>query len=262
MPKNKNIGPKPKKHFGVKIVDGVPASEGIPMITNRHLGITIYEKCGSSNLIKFFTEDYDREWGLTSTDIHKFQNITLAKSDIRTLKGDFILIVVTRNEYDRWCAGVTQDIDEEADLCDMTIGEVVDEVASALDNTPEYINMFMRAHSHLGQKAWFNDVVSLTNNKNVHYIDIKDLSDRRFWEWVCKMDPEWPDIKSWWGKWINDYSEYDLMHKNRLVTEWIRLLLHNHKELEVIKNILSKNQQVINDIFSKKGLNKYYRDNL
>ena len=225
---------------------------GIPIITNGNLGISIYEKCGSSNLIKFFTEDYDREWGLTETDISKFQNIELVherpQSDSLTFKGNFTLVIVTRNESDRWCAGVVQDIDEEGDICEMTVGDIVDNVVSAFSNTSEYINMFMRGHSHLGNKTWFKDVTTLTDNKDVHFIDIKDLSDRRFWEWVCKMDPEWPDIKCWWNKWISFYGEYDIMHKNRLVTAWIRFLLENHEELETIENLLATNQRVIDGL--------------
>jgi hypothetical protein len=221
--------------------------DGIPIITNGNLGISVYEKCGSSNLIKFFTEDYGK-LKLTETNLHKFQNIRIEQPVCSSFKETFNLIIVTRNEYDRWCAGVTQDIDEEGDICEMTVGDIVDNIISAFDNTPEYINMFMRGHSHLGHKAWFNDIITLTDNKIVHFIDIRDLSDRRFWEWVCKVDPEWPDIKCWWSKWISFYAEYDLIHHHRLVTEWIRFLLDNHEELDTIKNLLTTNQQVIDDL--------------
>ena len=241
MPKNKLSY---KQHYQQSVLSG------IPVITTGNLGISVYEKCGSSNLIKFFTEDYDREMDeegkllLTDEDIKKFQNIKLAQSNI----GISTLIIVTRNEYDRWCAGVTQDIDEEGDLCDMTIGDIVDNVESSFVNTTEYINRFMKGHSHLGDKMWYNDVITLTDNKNVHFIDIHALSDRRFWNWVCATDPTWPDVNVWWTKWISHYGEYELMHKNRLVTEWIRFLLYNHVELDIIKKLLTTNQQVINDL--------------
>jgi hypothetical protein len=252
------------------------AWHGIPTITNGNTGISIYEKCGSSNLTKFFTEDYSVGYdsahpnqsiglpGLTKSDLKKFQNIKLGQftnSNISTL------IIVTRNEKDRWCAGVTQDMDEQADLCEMTVGEIVDEVQSAFDNTPDYINRFMRGHSHLGNKMWYNNVITLIENKIVHFIDIKDLSDRRFWDWVCATDPEWPDVKCWWNKWISEYGEYDIMHKNRLVTEWIRFLLDKHEDLKIIKNLLTTNQQVINEIkdtakwlnFGQKQIDKLLR---
>lgn len=267
-----------------KLINNLIGGDGVPMIANGNLGISVYEKCGSSNLIKFFTEDYsvgyDSEHpsqsvgglpGLTKSDLKKFQNIELVherpRFDSHTFKENFTLIIVTRNEYDRWCAGVTQDIDADADLCEMTVGDIVDNIVSAFGNTPEYINMFMRGHSHLGHKLWFNDVITLTDNKIVHFIDIKDLSNRRFWDWVCATDPEWPDIKCWWNKWISFYGEYDIMHKNRLVTEWIRFLLDNHEELDTIKNLLTTNQQVIDDLkdtgkwlnFGQKQIDKLLR---
>jgi hypothetical protein len=108
----------------------------------------------------------------------------------------------------------------------------------------------MRGHSHLGNKMWYKGIVALTNYAAVHFIDIKDLSDRRFWNWVCAQDSKWPDVNFWWDKWISEYGEYDIMHNNKLVTEWIRFLLHNHEDLDVIKNQLGTNQQVIDDLKS------------
>ena len=69
----------------------------IPTIGTEGLRISTYEKCASSKLMKFFSSR---------------NPIFTHQQPIETIDDEKIIIIVTRNELDRWCAGVTQDLDD------------------------------------------------------------------------------------------------------------------------------------------------------
>jgi len=232
------------------------------IITNGNIAITTYMKCASSNLQKFFTPTKDqwkehRNVYANPNTSRKFKDIKYSdKKGGLDIKRSCTLIVVTRNEFDRWCSGVVQDIvetfsEEKVDYGDLTMDAIANTVKHALIDTTQYINLFMGGkygHSHVGQDSWIKNITSIGHRPNTHFIDISSLSDRSFWERVCELDNTWPPVDHWWSLWEKECGPNDFLHPKKMVTEWIMDVLHKHENLKQIKKILESNQEIIENI--------------
>ena len=224
--------------------------DGLPTIGTDKLGISVYEKCASSTLIKFFAPDNP----IFSRDDWSY--FKLRQQPVETIDKDKIIIVVTRNEFNRWCAGVTQDLDDwfvdkgKGDLKDQTIATAMNKITDSFEHSDSFQETFMSAHSHIGSKLWFKDILYYTRKRpNTFFIDIDTLNDREFWDWVCKYDTSWPHVNNWWDAWKHDdYQKYPHNHPHKPITEWIRYLVDNDERLWNIRDILNSNQKIINDL--------------
>tara|TARA_B100000029_G_scaffold444904_1_gene464983 strand:- start:269 stop:1078 length:810 start_codon:yes stop_codon:yes gene_type:complete len=224
--------------------------DGLPTIGTNKLGVSVYEKCASSNLIKFFTPEnpvFSRgDWS----------ELQLRQQPVETIDDEKIIIIVTRNEYDRWCAGVTQDLDDYYiqnfgyDMKDESIANVMDMITAAYEDGDKFQDMFMSGHSHPGHKLWFKDIIQHTRKRsNTFFIDMDTLNNREFWEWVCKYDTSWPHVNNWWDDWKHDdYQMYPHNHPHKPITEWVRYLLYNDKKLKHIYSMIKANQKILDDV--------------
>ena len=208
----------------------------ISNIGTEKLSITLFEKCASSNLEKFFlSKNLQLNRGQSVEDIDKNKT----------------LIIVTRNEVDRWCAGVTQDIDQDGDIGDMTLNEFKELFMSSHNDSKLFVDLFMRGHSHLGGKLWFKDLFDLVNRGvgNTYFIDMDTLNQEKFWKWVCKKDSTWPNYKDWFSEWQEGYHKYPPEHIHKPITEWVRVILDNDERFWVIRDMLNANQRIIDSLF-------------
>tara|TARA_B100000029_G_scaffold132811_1_gene126793 strand:- start:624 stop:1337 length:714 start_codon:yes stop_codon:yes gene_type:complete len=225
------------------------------VITNGSMAISVYPKCASTNLIQFFEERTIPQSKARAKKLFK---------DSKEIKRDFdfdldihnkkncTLIVVTRNEIDRWCSGVVEDIDNESYiLFRNNIGQLTDKIKKALTDITQYKNLFMGmgdGHSHVGQLAWNKNIVSLCNRPNTHFIDISSLSDKKFWMKICEIDSEWPPVDDWWDVWEKEFKQNDCMDSRTMVTGWVKHILYKHENLLPIRTILESNQEMIESL--------------
>jgi|7_EtaG_2_1085326.scaffolds.fasta_scaffold78830_1 hypothetical protein len=209
----------------------------IPTIGTKNLGITLYEKCASSNLEHFFEPMGLKKEQQLVKDIDKHR----------------ILVIVTRSEYDRWCGGVAQDIDDKIRFEEVRLPKIRDHIMKGLNDVNSFNEVFMSQHSHMGRKLWFSQTQQLISRRSAEdttfFIDIDTLNDKKFWKWICEQDPTWPNYKDWFPEWVRTRSTYPPHHLNRPITEWIRYMLEHDERLSIIAKTLNDNQSIIDGLF-------------
>ena len=113
-------------------------------IQTQNLAITTSNKHGSTNLVNFFG-DFD------IINAHNVEELEVPKT----------VIVITRNETDRWCSGVVQELNRLEDNLDElnkdTIYNILDREANSLGNK----SIFTYDRSHLGEQPYFPYIIQL-----------------------------------------------------------------------------------------------------
>ena len=124
-------------------------------IQTQNLAITTSNKHGSTNLVGFFGD---------------FDIINATK--VEELEVPKIVIVITRNEKDRWCSGVVQELSRLEDNLDEldkdTIYDILDREVNSLGNK----SIFTYDRSHLGENPYFPYIIQLLLNYNTYFTEI------------------------------------------------------------------------------------------
>ena len=205
-------------------------------IQTKNLAITAAPKMASTNLAKFFIDRFD---GIIET--------------ISDRKLPNIIIVITRNERDRWCSGVIQEINE-LELGHQSkhsrVSYILDKEADSLGQK----SIFTNSHAHLGTIGYLTCITELVLRDNTYFTDISSLSKKSFWKTVCELDNTWPNLNEWWDDWNNfrngDHGppvsvNPEQIQRKKLVSI-VKDMLNNDTRLDFISTILDNNQETIN----------------
>ena len=210
--------------------------DNLNRIQTKNLAITAAPKMASTNLAKFFIDRFD---GIIET--------------ISDRKLPNIIIVITRNERDRWCSGVIQEINE-LELGHQSkhsrVSYILDKEADSLGQK----SIFTNSHAHLGTIGYLTCITELVLRDNTYFTDISSLSKKSFWKTVCELDNTWPNLNEWWDDWNNfrngDHGppvsvNPEQIQRKKLVSI-VKDMLNNDTRLDSISTILDNNQETIN----------------
>ncbi len=210
--------------------------DNLNRIQTKNLAITAAPKMASTNLAKFFIDRFD---GIIET--------------ISDRKLPNIIIVITRNERDRWCSGVIQEINE-LELGHQSkhsrVSYILDKEADSLGQK----SIFTNSHAHLGTIGYLTCITELVLRDNTYFTDISSLSKKSFWKTVCELDNTWPNLNEWWDDWNNfrngDHGppvsvNPEQIQRKKLVSI-VKDMLNNDTRLDFISTILDNNQETIN----------------
>jgi len=213
-------------------------------IQTQNLAITTSNKHGSTNLVNFF-----RDIDIINTD------------NVQELKVPKTVIVITRNEKDRWCSGVVQELSRLKDDLDETdkdaVYNILDREANSLGNK----SIFTFDRSHLGDQPHFPYIIQLLLNYNTYFTDILSLNKKSFWEKVCKLDNTWPRVNEFFDDWINFLHNQSKLYSHKTffgppkgeskrgeIVKIVRGMLNTDKRLDFISRILDARQIQIDDL--------------
>ena len=213
-------------------------------IQTQNLAITTSNKHGSTNLVNFFGE-------FDIINVHNVEELEVPKT----------VIVITRNEKDRWCSGVVQELSRLEDNLDEldkdTIYDILDREANSLGNK----SIFTYDRSHLGEQPYFPYIIHLLLNYNTYFTDISSLNKRSFWKKICELDDTWPKVNEFFVDWriflqsqSNLYSHKAFFgppkgeSKRGEIVNVVRDMLKTDKRLDFISRILDAKQIHINDL--------------
>jgi len=190
----------------------------------------------STNLAQFFVDRLDNI--IETISYRKLPNI---------------IIVITRNERDRWCSGVIQEINE-LELGHQSkhsrVSYILDKEADSLGQK----SIFTNSHAHLGTIGYLTCITELVLRDNTYFTDISSLSKKSFWKTVCELDNTWPNLNEWWDDWNNfrngDHGppvsvNPEQIQRKKLVSI-VKDMLNNDTRLDFISTILDNNQETIN----------------
>ncbi len=206
---------------------------GLTRIQTRNLAITAGNKTASTNLINYFC---------------RFGNITETDDNFKVPN---IIIVITRNVRERWCSGVIQELDElQLESKFYNVSYILDKEANSLGQK----SMFTNNHAHLGTLDYAGCVTQLALRDNTYFTDISNLSKKSFWEKVCELDNNWPNLNEWWDEWSslrnNIHGPPDpkdaSQNKRKKLVSIVEYMLNNDKRLDFIRDILDSSQETIN----------------
>ena len=128
-------------------------------IQTQNLAITTSNKHGSTNLVNFFG-DFD----------------VINATKVEELEVPKTVIVITRNEKDRWCSGVVQELSRLKDDLDETdkdaVYNILDREANSLGNK----SIFTYDRSHLGEQPYFPYIIQLLLNYNTNITNLQENS--------------------------------------------------------------------------------------
>ena len=210
--------------------------DSLNRIQTKNLAITAAPKIGSTNLVEFF--------------VGRFDNIIETKNN-HTIPN--IIIVITRNERDRWCSGVIQDLDVlflEHESKYSNVSYILDNEANRLGQK----SIFTTSHAHLGTMGYFPYITELVLKDNTYFTDISSLSKKSFWKTVCELDNTWPNLNEWWDDWSSfrngihgpPVSVNPEQIKRKKLVSIVEDMLNNDTRLDFISTILDNNQEIIN----------------
>ena len=213
-------------------------------IQTQNLAITTSNKHGSTNLVNFFG-DFD----------------VINATKVEELEVPKTVIVITRNEKDRWCSGVVQELSRLKDDLDETdkdaVYNILDREANSLGNK----SIFTYDRSHLGEQPYFPFIIQLLLNYNTHFTDISSLNKKSFWKKICELDDTWPRVNEFfddWDKFLQNQSKL-YSHKTFFgppkgeskrgeIVNVVRDMLNTDKRLDFISRILDTKQKQIDDL--------------
>ena len=220
-------------------------------IQTKNLSITTTPKIASRNLINFFG---------------RFDNII--ETDYETDDNNIpnIIIVITRNERERWCSGVIQNLNDNIDTMyegNKNVTYILDKAANSLGNNSVFTSG-NNPRSTLGILGYTSCITELALRDNTHFTDISSLNKKSFWEKVCEMDNTWPHVNEWWIDWNNFSNEIhgppsttNLEHnKRKKLVSIVEDMLNNDRRLDFISTTLNSNQETINYL---KGTDKWIK---
>ena len=212
--------------------------DNLNRIQTKNLALTAAPKIASTNLVKFFVDRFDNI--IETSDDKKLPNI---------------IIVITRNERDRWCSGVIQEINEfrfEHEYKSSNISYILDKEANSLGQ--KGIFTYSNSHSHLGTVGYLSYITELVLRDNTLFTDISSLSKKGFWAKICELDNTWPNLNEWWDDW-NSFRNGDhgppvsvnpeQIERKKLV-RIVKDMLDKDTRLDFISAILDDNQETIN----------------
>lgn len=210
--------------------------DNLNRIQTKNLAITAAPKMASTNLAQFFVDRLDNI--IETISYRKLPNI---------------IIVITRNERDRWCSGVIQEINE-LELGHQSkhsrVSYILDKEADSLGQK----SIFTNSHAHLGTIGYLTCITELVLRDNTYFTDISSLSKKSFWKTVCELDNTWPNLNEWWDDWNNfrngDHGppvsvNPEQIQRKKLVSI-VKDMLNNDTRLDFISTILDNNQETIN----------------
>ncbi len=220
-------------------------------IQTKNLSITTTPKIASRNLINFFG---------------RFDNII--ETDYETDDNNIpnIIIVITRNERERWCSGVIQNLNDNIDTLyagGKNVTYILDNAANSLGNNSVF-TAGNNPRSTLGILGYTSCITELALRDNTYFTDISSLNKKSFWEKVCEMDNTWPHVNEWWIDWNNFSNEIhgppsttNLEHnKRKKLVSIVEDMLNNDRRLDFISTTLNSNQETINYL---KGTDKWIK---
>jgi hypothetical protein len=209
--------------------------------------------------VKFFVDRFDTiiETGITCTSrrLQRLRDTNRARS-LRARRPTNIIIVITRNERDRWCSGVIEDLDVlflEHESKYFNVSYILDNEANRLGQKSIFTNP--DGHSRLIPK-WISLLPILTRLNNTYFTDISSLSKKSFWEKVCELDNTWPNLNEWWDDWSSfrngisgppDLVNPEQIKRKKLVSI-VKDMLDKDTRLDFISAILDNNQETINHL--------------
>ena len=213
-------------------------------IQTQNLAITTSNKHGSTNLVNFF-----RSFDIINA--HNVEEVEVPKT----------VIVITRNEKDRWCSGVVQELSRLKDNLDETdkdtICDILDREANSLGNR----SIFTYDRSHLGEQSYFPYIIQLLLNYNTYFTDISSLNKISFWEKICELDDTWPRINEFFEDWQKHLQNQSKLYSHETVygppkggskrgeiVNVVKDMLYTDKRLDFISRILDAKQKQIDDL--------------
>ena len=210
--------------------------DNLNRIQIKNLAITAAPKTASTNLVEFFVD--------------RFDNIIETKNN-HTIPN--IIIVITRNEGERWCSGVIQELNElklEHESKHSYVSYILDKEANRLGQK----SIFTSNHAHLGTIGYLTCITELALRDNTYFTDISSLSKKSFWKTVCELDDSWPNLNEWWDDWNNfrngdhgpPVSVNPVQIKRKKLVRIVKDMLDNDTRLDFISTILDNNQETIN----------------
>ena len=223
----------------------------------RGISISLIPKHATTNLINFFIGTGRDGKNKDSKYSHIF------RTSPYTISQQKPLIVVTRNETERWCSGVVQELNE--------YGEVFKQKGIAKSNPIEmlaFLNEQMEtslsdwndknmnsllfwgkdSHSRI-IPLWVHWMPVLMQMNNVYFTDISCLKTLSFWTKVCLMDSNFPPVLEWFDDWVNLYMGSNHkkleMYNNKIVADMVKEDILTRQEFEFILDILDNNQTIL-----------------
>jgi len=220
-------------------------TQSLNRIQTKNLAITSAPKTASTNLKKFFVDRFDNI--IETNNTNKIPNI---------------IIVITRNERDRWCSGVIQELNKLQlghESKHSRVSYILDKEANSLGQKSVFTNI----HAHLGTLGYLSCITELALRDNTFFTDISSLSKKEFWAKICELDNTWPNLNEWWDDW-NDFRNGDhgppdpedqVQIKRKELVSIVEDMLDNDTRLDFIRDILDRNQETINYL---KGTDKRF----
>ena len=212
------------------------------IIQTKNLAISALPKTASTNLVEFFVDRFDN----------------IIETDCAIINMPNIIIVITRNERERWCSGVVHELDQyflnrkndhKNYRSKKTVSYILDKEADSLGQK----SLFTNGHAHLGTVGYLTYIAELALRDNIYFTDISSLSKRGFWAKICILDNTWPNLNEWWNDW-NNYSngihgppdlEDNEQNERRVLVSIVEDMLNNDTRLDFISTILDSNQETI-----------------
>ena len=213
-------------------------------IQTQNLAITTSNKHGSTNLVNFFG-DFD----------------VINATKVEELEVPKTVIVITRNEKDRWCSGVVQELSRLEDNLDEldkdTIYDILDREVNSLGNK----SIFTYDRSHLGEQPYFPYIIQLLLDYNTHFTDISSLNKKSFWKKICELDDTWPRINEFFEDWQEHLQNQSKLYSHKTfhgppkgeskrgeIVNVVKDMLDTDKRLDFIFRILNARQIQIDNL--------------
>ena len=233
---------KELNNVGMKYV--IQHFEGLEQLSTKDIGITLIPKHATTNLVKFFTKKISKY-------SHLFRQDTYIISDQKPL------IVITRNERERWSSGIVQELNEY----DKTFKKQGWRKSSNVD-VQNFLNDLLfgttNRWSHLLSDishsritpVWLHWMPALMQKDNVYFTDLSCLKTISFWTKVCLMDPNFPPVIEWFDDlmslYMGNHPEKLEQYNNTKVANMVNKDILTRKELNFISETLDKNQTILN----------------
>jgi len=242
---------KELNNVGMKYV--IQHFEGLEQLSTKDIGITLIPKHATTNLVRFFIGE-DKDTDTVEKKVSKYSR--LFRQGAYNISDQKPLIVITRNERERWSSGIVQELNEY----DKTFKKQGWRKSSNVD-VQNFLNdlLFAKTNrwSHLLSgiihsritPVWLHWMPALMQKDNVYFTDLSCLKTISFWTKVCLMDPNFPPVIEWFDDWMSLYMgnhpEKLEQYNNTKVANMVNKDILTRKELNFISETLDRNQTIL-----------------
>ena len=228
-------------------------------LQTKGISISLIPKHATTNLVRFFIGTGANGKNNDSKYSRLFKNTAYDISQHKPL------IVVTRNETERWSSGVVQELNEydeffeteeiskdnPMEMLTFLNKKMETNLSDFTDKNMESVLFWGKgSHSQL-VPLWVHWMPVLMQMNNVYFTDLSCLKTLSFWQKVCLMDSSFPPVLEWFDDWMNMYMR-EGNNNNRLeiynekkIANMVKESILTRRSFEFISDILDNNQKIL-----------------